>query len=415
MRDQSILSRRQTLAALIALSLGGCGGGAGGTGGGGGGVIVTPTPVPTPTPTPTPAGPAAANIKATAASRNMRFGSAVAWSNPGADAGSFANPNYAALLEHDCAVLVAENELKWQSIQPTNAPPDFTRFDALLAYAESKSMAMRGHNLIWHQRRWMPAWLESYSYGATPAAAQAEATRILTEHIQTVIRRYGTRITSYDVVNEAVDPGTGALYETALSQALGGAQATLDLAFRTARAEHPTAQLVYNDYMGWESGAGDAHRAGVLALLQGFKARGVPVDALGIQSHLGVYSTTPVATLIANQTPAWRAFLDAVVALGYQLVITELDVNDSALPTAIAQRDQGVADYVRGYLDLMFTYPQLKDVLVWGICDKYSWLQSFAPRGDGQPLRPCPYDASFHAKLMQNAIDAAYAATTTRP
>jgi endo-1,4-beta-xylanase len=406
------LSRRHTLAGMLAMTLGGCGGGASG-GGGGGGTIIVPTPVPTPTPTPSPTPtPVAANIKASAAAKNMRFGSAVAWSTAGADAGSFANPDYAALLEHDCAVLVAENELKWQSIQPANTPHDFTRFDALLTYAESKLMAMRGHNLIWHQRRWMPTWLESYSFGATPAAAEAEARRILTEHVQAVVRRYGTRIMSYDVVNEAVDPNTGTLYETALSQALGGAQATLDLAFRTARAEHPTAELVYNDYMGWEGGA--THRAGVLALLQGFKARGVPVDALGIQAHLGIYSATPVATLIANQTPAWRAFLDAVVALGYKLVITELDVNDSALPANIAQRDQGVADYVRGYLDLMFSYRELRDVLVWGICDKYSWLQGFAPRGDGQPLRPCPYDASFHAKPMQIAIDAAFAATSAR-
>ncbi|MEZ0243068.1 MAG: endo-1,4-beta-xylanase, partial [Sphingomonas sp.] len=327
-------------------------------------------------------------------------------------AGSFANPNYAAILERDCSILVPENEMKWQSIRPSAATFDFARFDAMVDYAQTKGIAVRGHTLLWHQRRWMPAWAESHPYGAG-AAGVTEATRILTEHIQTVIRRYAGKITSFDVVNEAVDPGTGNLYETALSTALGGAQATLDLAFRTARAEAPGVELVYNDYMGFEGGT--THRNGVLALLQGFKARGVPCDALGIQSHLDVSSGTAVATLIANQSPSWRTFLDAVVALGYKLVITEMDVREGGLPANTATRDQGVADYARGYLDLMFTYPQLKDVLFWGMVDKYSWLQGFAPRSDGQEVRGNPYDSAFNAKRLHTSIRDAYAATTTRP
>lgn len=396
------LTRRESLGLMLALATGAC------SSGGGGGTIVTPPQTPAPTPTPTPPPVTAADIKGAAAAKGIRFGSAVAWSSPGADAGSFANPAYAALLEQDCAILVPENELKWQSIRPSAAAFDFTRFDAILGYAEAKGMAMRGHTLLWHQRRWMPAWAESHDYGT----GTAEATRVLTGHIQTVCRRYGSRIASYDVVNEAVDPASGNLYETALSQALGGAQATLDLAFRTARAEAPAAQLVYNDYMGW--GGATAHHAGVLALLRGFRARGVPVDALGIQSHIGIYSSTPVATLVANQSPAWRAFLDEVVGMGYGLVVTELDVRDTGLPADIAVRDQAVADYTRGYLDLMLGYPQLRDVLVWGMSDKYSWLQSFEPRADGQPRRPCPYDAMLRPKLMQNAIHAAIAAAAAR-
>ena len=45
--------------------------------------------------------------------------------------------------------------------------------------------------------------------------------------------------------------------------------------------------------------------------------------------------------------------LDTVTAMGYDLVITELDVRDNALPADITVRDRAVADYTRGYLDLM--------------------------------------------------------------
>ena len=35
-------------------------------------------------------------------------------------------------------------------------------------------------------------------------------------------------------------------------------------------------------------------------------------------------------------------------------------------------RDRMVADYGRAYLDLMLSYPQLGDILAWGMTDRYS-------------------------------------------
>src|SRR3546814_7526254 len=75
---------------------------------------------------------------------------------------------------------------------------------------------------------------------------------------------------------------------------------------------------------------------------------------------------------VARQEGDWRAFLAAVVAMEYRLIITELDVRDTGLAAPFAVRDPLVADYTRAYLDIMLGYPQLGDVLVWGLCDKYS-------------------------------------------
>jgi endo-1,4-beta-xylanase len=341
--------------------------------------------------------------------RGLRIGSCFAWGMPGADRGSFANPAYAALLRRDCGLLVAENEMKWQAVRPSATTYDFRRFDAMMAWATANAMPVRGHNLLWHQPKWMPAWEEKHDFGATPARAAA---RLLTDHIETVCRRYGTRIPSYDVVNEAVNPADGSLYQTALSRAMGGPEAMLDLAFRTARVAAPHAQLVYNDYMSWEPGNAK-HRAGVLRLLEGFKARGVPVDALGVQSHLVTQGPDTRATIGAIEGE-WRHFLDAVTAMGYGLVITELDVRDNQLPAAIGPRDRAVADFTRGYLDLMFAYPGLRDVLLWGMSDRYSWIEGFEPREDGVRRRPCPYDAAFAPKPVYAAIEAAIAAAPNR-
>jgi len=352
---------------------------------------------------------AADGLHALAAKKGMRLGSCFAWGPPGADRGSFANPAYAALLKRDCGLLVAENEMKWQALRPSATRFDFARFDAMMAWADANALPVRGHNLLWHQPKWMPKWEETHDFGATPARA---AERLLVDHITTVCRRYGTRIPSYDVVNEAVNPADGTLYQTALSRALGGAEPTLDLAFHTARAAAPHAQLVYNDYMSWEPGNAN-HRAGVLKLLEGFKARGVPVDALGVQSHL-ITQGLDTRAIIAALEGEWRRFLDAVTAMGYALVITELDVRDNALPAEVAARDRAVADFTRGYLDIMFAYPALRDVLLWGMTDRYSWIEGFEPRTDKARRRPCPYDAAFVAKPMRAAIGAALTAAPPR-
>ena len=351
------------------------------------------------------------SLDALARRSGRRFGSAVAWGVPGADRGSFANPAYAAILERECGLLVPENELKWQWIRRSAAGFDFRQFDAIADYSRSKGFAMRGHTLFWAPEKWYPEWLVGHDFGARPAQA-AEA--LLTDHVRTVCRRYGTGIYSYDVVNEAVQPETGAIRDTVVTRAMGG-EAMPDLMFHVAKAEAPHAELVYNDYMSWERGTEDeTHIRGVLKLLEGFRRRGTPVDALGIQSHIRLLKDLPVADIVRECEGPWRRFLDEVVAMGYRLVITEFDVNDKKAPDDVAVRDRMVADYARAYLDLMLAYPQLRDILAWGMVDRYSWLTGFDPRSDKSIKRGTPYDAEFRPKPLREAIAAAFAGATTR-
>jgi len=344
----------------------------------------------------------AGSLDALARRSGRRFGSAYAWGPPGADRGSFANPAYAAILEKECSLLVPENELKWQWSRPGPDRYDFRQFDAMVAYAKRKGFALRGHTLFWAPQKWYPEWLVKHDFGSNPRAA-AEA--MLTDHVRTVCRRYGTAIGSHDVVNEAVDPETGALRDTVVTRAMGSGEAMLDLMFHTARREAPHAELVYNDYMSWERNSEDeTHMAGVLKTLEGFRKRGTPVDALGIQSHIRLLKDLPVAAIVRESEGPWRKFIDEVVGMGYRLVITEFDVNDKQAPDDIAVRDAMVADFAGAYLDLMLSYPQLRDVLAWGMVDRYSWLTGFDPRPDKSIKRGTPYDQNFRAKPLREAI-----------
>lgn len=344
-----------------------------------------------------------ASLAALAKAKGIRFGSTLGKEN-------FADPDYRALNAAQCGLIVPETEMKWQALRPDATRFDFRAADAIVGWARAAGLGVRGHTLLWHFERWMPEWTRTHDYGADPAA---EARRLLTTHVDTVARRYAPVVDSFDVVNEGIDPDTGLVRETVLSKPLGG-EATIDLAFQTARAAAPQAQLVYNDFMSWR--ADDArHRDAVLRLLEGMKTRGVPVDALGIQSHLGSkYSEAPTG-LGALDEPAWRRFLDQVTAMGLDLLVTELDVHDNPLPGPITPRDRAVAAHTRAYLDLMLSYPQCRTVMCWGLGDRYSWLQPLRPRPDGLAKRPLPYDADLHPKPMRDAIAAAFAAAPARP
>ena len=79
-----------------------------------------------------------------------------------------------------------------------------------------------------------------------------------------------------------------------------------------------------------------------------------------------------------------------------QVFVTELDVDDSAMPADIPERDRQVAALYRSYLDNILRQKSLKAVLTWCLSDRDSWLQHFRPRKDGLPQRPLPFDADLN-------------------
>src|SRR5207237_828991 len=105
--------------------------------------------------------------------RGMRFGSAIAAGASDARrmGGSIDNPAYADVVAGECGLIVPENEMKWQTLRPDPASFDFQRADRLMAFAAGRGLSVRGHNLLWHVNKWLPAWLIAYDFGPRPASA----------------------------------------------------------------------------------------------------------------------------------------------------------------------------------------------------------------------------------------------------
>jgi endo-1,4-beta-xylanase len=366
------------------------------------------------------AGSAPNSLNGIAMSRGLRFGSSIGMDSTKEGLAllppdvlarpqrtpSFNDAKVRRLMVEQCAIVVPENEMKWYVVRPDPKTFDFRRSDMLVHWAGHNGLAVRGHNLIWNAMRWTPRWVGKYDFGSRPAAA---AEKMLVEHIRKVCKRYGNRIFSYDVINETINPKTGELEDTPFSKYLGWN--VIDICFHTAKEAAPHAELVYNDFPHWNPEP--THRAAILKLLDYAKKKHLPIDTLGIQAHIGFPNVGGSNT--QRDETAWRKFLDDVAGMGYGLAVTEFDINDKAAPTDIAARDRTVAELGKIYFDIVASYPQLRYVMLWGMVDKYSWLQEFVPRADGLPQRPAPYDDACKPKPLREAIAASLAAAPARP
>jgi endo-1,4-beta-xylanase len=340
------------------------------------------------------------SLKDIAAQKGILFGSSVGARKPGMPASAYFDPQYMEILKKECSVIVPENELKSGTIARERDQYNFEPGDLIAGFAKSNGIKLRGHNLLWNKSEFTQKWLTEWLSEQTAQSAE----RYLRDYIKRVCTHYGDQIHSWDVVNETIEDKTGEVRDTPWTRLLGFD--VLRIAYEAAREAAPHAQLVYNDYMSWNPRY-TAFRGGVLKLLEKFKASKIPVDALGVQSHIKGDDI---------QHKEWKAFVDEVTGMGYGLLITEFDVNDKYMPADVKQRDAQVAAQARDYLDMMLSYRQINQVLCWGIVDKQSWLRYDKDqlRPDGEPQRPNPYDDSYQPKPMREAIAAALAAAPAR-
>lgn len=298
--------------------------------------------------------------------------------------------HFAPLLAREAKILVPEYEMKRAVLEPRPGAYDFSGADALVAFAARSGMQVRGHTLVWHKAN--PPWLED-------AIAARPRDNLLVRYIQDVVTHYLGRVHSWDVVNEALAPENGrrdALRDSLWLRTYGPGY--IETAFHTARDADPAAQLVYNDWgCEWDGAKHDVFRAATLDFLERMKARGVPIDAYGMQGHLQAFGAK------VDQRKL-RAFLDRVKALGLRILVTEHDVDDSGGPSDVAARDRAVADACRRFLDVVLDNSAITAVLTWGLSDRFLDSPGLRARLAGYSPRLLPLDSNLQRKPMWWAL-----------
>jgi len=323
------------------------------------------------------------SLKAHASARGLLTGAAV-------EAQLLAtNPSVEKIVVDQYSILVAENSMKMGPMRPTPATFSFEAGDALVAFGDAHGIKVRGHNLCWHSQ--LPAWFNS-------VATKDNAHQLLVDHIRTVAGHFKGKLQSWDVVNEAVQISDGhpdGLRNGPWLKLLG--PDFISLAFRTAREADPNVLLTYNDY-GIETDHPDdvKKRAAVLQLVRDMKANNVPIDAVGIQSHIHAGWST-------SDGNGLREFMRRIREMGLKIFVTEMDVNDDQIKSEDpADIDLAVAKTYREYLDLMMQEPALAVVITWGVTDAHTWLAGRRRPNQTQqptpPQRPLPFDAQNQPK-----------------
>jgi endo-1,4-beta-xylanase len=313
------------------------------------------------------------------------------------------------LIKREFNSVTAENGMKWGVIRPDGVNWQWERSDRMVDFAAQNGMHVLGHTLVWHSQ--VPRSLFTDSAGA-PLTRPALLAR-MEEHIATLVGRYKGRVHTWDVVNEAVDEGNGWRRSQWL-QIIG--DDFMEQAFRMARKADPGAKLLYNDY----NMHNPQKREFLVKVLRDYLDRGVPIDGVGLQGHLG---------LAYPNLEEWERSIAAYAAMGLEVHVTELDVDvlpSPNQPTAeISSRaeytdannpwPQGLPDEVQQRLAdryeqifriLLRHRDRVERVTFWGLHDGMSWKNGFPIAGRtnypllfDRQLKPKPaYD-----RLMQLA------------
>ncbi len=330
----------------------------------------------------------ARSLRAHARRHGLIFGSAAIIRNVQHDS------DFAELISEQCGIVVPTGELKWIALRPAPDQYNFALPDFLLEFAQSKAMLMRGHTLCWHQS--VPEWIQT-------TENRPRTRQLFVDHITTVCKHYAGHLHSWDVVNEAILPSDGqpgGLRKSFWYEQMGPDY--IELAFRTARAADSHARLTYNDYgVEYDSEEDAERRSLILELLRDMKRRDVPIDAVGIQSH--VKAAQPY-----NFGKGLTDYMESIRQLGLEIYLTELDVNEDDItnddPT---QRDAIIARTYSDYLRVALANQAVKLVLTWDISDRFTWLNNGPTHHRKQPNRPqraLPFDRDYRPKEAFFAI-----------
>lgn len=312
----------------------------------------------------------------------------------------------AAVVKKHFSSIVAENCMKSENIQPQEGVFTFDDADSFVEFGVNNGMQIVGHCLIWHSQA--PRWFFTDEKG-NDVSREVMIDRMKT-HITTTVSRYKGKINGWDVVNEALNED-GTLRNSKFLQIVG--EEYLELAFKFAHEADPEVELYYNDYNMWNADK----RAGALKLAKSLQEKGIRIDGIGLQAHIGLEDL---------HLEEYEKSINEIAELDLKVMFTELDMTvipwpganvsaeistsfefqqeynpyPEAMPDSIATAQ---ADAYGSLFELFLKYEDKIDrVTMWGVNDGNTWRNNWPV--NGRKDYPLLFDREFLPKLSVEKI-----------
>lgn len=209
-------------------------------------------------------------------------------------------------------------------------------------WLEANGFRQRGHNLVW------PGW--KFNAAVTKEIAQRNP-EIFDRYIRAQFyeRMAVTkgRVIAWDVINELMHEKD---FFTVLPD-----EAAADW-FKLAKELDPDAQLFINEYSMLNCVQSPENIAEYIRLIQSLRSQGAPIEAIGVQGHVGRQPRNPEQVLTD---------LDLFVPTGLPVQITEFDIN--------TPDEELQADYLRDFLIAVYSHPVVTGVTLWGFWEASHW------------------------------------------
>lgn len=312
------------------------------------------------------------SLRNLAESAGMRIGTSVLINPLREDA------TYREVLGREFNNLTPENAMKFGQLSTARGNYNFTDADEIVAFAQNHNMQIHGHTLVWHRN--LPDWFKNGKW------SHQEAMNILKDHIFTVVRRYRGKVTSWDVVNEAIsDEGT--LRNSIWLQTIGPEY--IEMAFRWAHAADPKARLFYNDYSAEQLGK-KSHA--VYKLVQQLRQKNVPIHGVGFQMHTSIKKQPNSKAVSTN--------IQRLGELGLEVKITEMDVKIHEDAQPISEKLAAQAKIYQDIATVCLKAPNCHSLTTWGVADHWSWVPKFFNRIDA----PLLFDEFYQPKPAYTAL-----------
>lgn len=272
------------------------------------------------------------------------------------------------LIKSNFNMVVPENNLKFESVEPSQNYFSYGEGDKLVNFAKQNNMYMRGHTLAWHNQ--LAQWVSSDGKKNDKNWTKKQLLDILKNHIMNVVGHYKGKISEWDVVNECLDddqsivrtnPDGYKLRQQSVWTIVCGEE-FIDSAFVWAHRADPDAKLILNDYD--NEFMGQAKALAFYNLAKRLKKDGRPIDGVGFQCHLNAGKV---------DHNALRNNIARYADLGLSCTITELDLGIDDITEASLQ--QQARDYKK-IIDTAMSQPHCRSVLIWGLTDDMSWRSS---------------------------------------